>query len=333
MNRIRWKGGGKSQIKKRRRRGTAIIPYFFAHPPALQYIVQSVADNKIRRGEKRAGKQKNNKIASSSSSSSSSVVSAITENAVGGREGGYGFHLFRSWVGRENNAVISLLSPFVLFSTCSMYTPQENKINWRVCELVRRVCTERERDREGVCACVCVCVCVNTPSCFFSRGEKKESWARPPPFLVSSVKGANRASKRKGGGGKKRRRKGSPSPSPSPPPTPHVCLLVCVLVSPFLPLLFFHTQSRRRRRKGEGEKGEEAPLFSLWYISCPPPPLSSSPGSFRPFSLPLCHRQVVRGNLPAEEEEEEEAPRNRETHFSAEQWSDGNKRSEMRSSV
>ncbi len=140
--------------KKEAAEGDSNHPIFFAHPPALQYIVQSVADNKIRRGEKRAGKQKNNKIASSSSSSSSSVVSAITENAVGGREGGYGFHLFRSWVGRENNAVISLLSPFVLFSTCSMYTPQENKINWRVCELVRCVCTERER----VCMCVCVYV-------------------------------------------------------------------------------------------------------------------------------------------------------------------------------
>ena len=280
MNRIRWKGGGKSQIKKRRRRGTAIIPYFFAHPPALQYIVQSVTDNKIRRGEKRAGKQKNNKIASSSSSSSSSVVSAITENAVGGREGGYGFHLFRSWVGRENNAVISLLSPFVLFSTCSMYTPQENKINWRVCELVRRVCTERERDREGVCACVCVCVCVNTPSCFFSRGEKKESWARPPPFLVSSVKGANRASKRKGGGGKKRRRKGSPSPSP--PPTPHVCLLVCVCVG-FPPsfLCFFSTLSLGGGGgRGKGRRGRKRPssLFGIYPVLLLlfPPPLGPS---------------------------------------------------------
>ncbi len=146
------------------------------------------------------------------------------------------------------------------------------------------------------------------------------------------MKGANRASKRKGGGGKKRRRKGSPSPSPSPPPTPHVCLLVCVCVG-FPPsfLCFFSTLSLGGG--GGRGKGKEAPLFSLWYISCPPPPLSSSPGSFRPFSLPLCPRQVVRGDLPAEEEEEEEAPRNRETHFSVEQWSDGNKRSEMRSSV
>ncbi len=179
---------------------------------------------------------------------------------------------------------------------------------------------------------MCVCMCEYALPLFFKRGEERKLGPSSSFLSCLSEGGKSRvqAKRRR----RKEKKKKRVSFSFSSPYTS--CVLACVCVCwfpPFLPLLFFHTQSRRRRRKGEGEKGEEAPLFSLWYISCPPPPLSSSPGSFRPFSLPLCHRQVVRGNLPAEEEEEEEAPRNRETHFSAEQWSDGNKRSEMRSSV